>query len=103
MSLRSEKVDATFYAQVEPQWGYQTTYDRKNGVPPRLLGAKVVATTQQRPGRPRSGVVLVKLTLRLPAGAFLPLQPEAVVEIPDSLTETVLEVTATDPTDAAEV
>lgn len=87
-------VDATFYAQVEPEWrGYVSgTGDR------RLVGAKVVRLTQNRPEQPKGGTVLVKLTVRVPAGAFLPLRPEAVVVIPDDMTVTTpVEVLAEDP------
>lgn len=95
---RDEKVDATFYAQVEPVWGY--TY---GGEQRPCKGAKVVTITQQRPNKPRGGTVLVKLTIRLPAGVFLPLQPEAVIEIPASLSEThPVEITASDPSAPAE-
>lgn len=87
-------VDATFYAQVEPEWSHWTSADGER----RLNGAKVVTTTQKRPQRPRSGTVLVKLTVRVPAGAFLPLRPEAVVVIPDDMTVTTpIEVEAEDP------
>ena len=87
-------VDATFYAQVEPEWrGWiSSTGDR------RLAGAKVVRLTQKRPEQPVPGTVLVKLTVRIPAGAFLPLRPEAIVVIPDDMTVTTpVEVIAEDP------
>jgi hypothetical protein len=73
-------VDATFYAQVEPIW---SRYNRT-----RLEGAKVVTLTQKKPDSPRGGTVTVKLTVRVPAAAFLPLQPEAVVVVPDDMTAT---------------
>lgn len=87
-------VDATFYAQVEPDWSGYTT-----GAGDRVLrGAKAVAITQKRPSRPKSGSVLVKLTVRIPAAAFLPLRPEAIVVIPEGMTVTTpVEVVAEDP------
>jgi hypothetical protein len=89
-----QQVDATFYAQVEPEWSSYVQADGQR----RLKGAKVMRITQSRPARPVGGTVLVKLTLRLPTGAFLPLRPEAVVVIPDSLTEAnPVEVIAEDP------
>jgi hypothetical protein len=90
-----QQVDATFYAQVQPEWSrYASLRDGQR----RLDGAKVVRITQVRPAKPVGGTVLVKLTLRLPAAAFLPLRPEAVVVIPDSLTEAQhVEVIAGDP------
>ncbi len=88
-------VDATFYAQVEPEWSrYVSSMTGER----RLEGAKVVTITQKRPQKPRGGTVLVKLTVRVPAGAFLPLRPEAVVVIPDDMTVTTpVEVIAEDP------
>lgn len=90
-----QHVDATFYAQVEPEWSPWTNYDSEH----TLKGAKVVTITQKRPARQRGGTVLLKLTVRVPAGAFLPLRPEAVVVIPDDMTVTApVEVEAGDPT-----
>lgn len=90
----SDTKDATFYVQVEPEWGNWVTSagDR------RLIGAKVARTTQKKPDRPKAGTVLVKLTLRIPDAAFLPLRPEAVVVIPEDMTvATPVEVEAIDP------
>jgi hypothetical protein len=88
--------DATFYAQVEPEWSSWTNYDGEK----QLRGAKVVRVTQEKPKRPLPGVVLVKLTIRVPSAAFLPLRPEAVVVIPEEMTAASLpiEVEAGDPT-----
>lgn len=93
--MSAAHVDATFYAQVEPEW---STYTNRDG--DRVLrGAKVVNITQKRPTRPKGGTVLLKLTVRVPAGAFLPLRPEAVVVIPEGMAETTpIEVVAEDPT-----
>lgn len=85
-------VDATFYAQVEPEF-YHLSYGES-----MVRGAKVARVTQTRPDKPKPGVVLVKLTLRMPKRVFLPLAPEAVVVIPDNYTE-VIEVHAEDPID----
>lgn len=89
-------VDATFYAQVEPSWSsWQTGPDGAK----LLEAAKVVAITQKRPERPRRGVVICKLTLRLPASAFLPLTPEAIVVVPEGATEVIHVEVDPDPTD----
>jgi len=90
----SNTVDATFYAQVEPEWSrWANTVGEQ-----RLVGAKVVTITQKKPAKPRGGTVLVKLTIRLPHGAFLPLRPEAVVVVPEDMTVTEpIEVEAGDP------
>lgn len=94
MTIQPSSVDATFYAQVEPEW-YR--WSNSTDAEPRLTGAKVVTITQQRPKKPKAGTVMVKLTLRLPANAFLPLRPEAIVVVPEALTETTVQVIATDP------
>ncbi len=94
MPAQPSHVDATFYAQVEPDWSRYVYGDGEK----LLEGAKVVQITQKRPTRPRGGTVLLKLTVRVPAGAFLPLRPEAVVTIPDGMTVTTpVEVVAEDP------
>lgn len=86
--------DATFYAQVEPEWGH---YRDSNGDLP-VRGAKVARITQKRPDSPIGGTVLVKLTIRIPDAAFLPLRPAAVIVIPEDMTSvTPLEVIAEDP------
>lgn len=94
-------VDATFYAQVEPRWARPHPYWDDASGNPHLEGAAVIALTQSRPRKPRSGVVVTKLTLRLPASAFLPLQPEAIVVVPSDMIElgSVIEVQASDPRD----
>jgi hypothetical protein len=85
--------DASFYVQLEPEFaGY--TGER------RVWGVKAVNITQKRPGRPKPGTVVVKLTVRVPEAAFLPLQPEAIVTIPETLTAPYpLEVSAEDPSE----
>jgi hypothetical protein len=88
-----EYVDATFYVQVQPSWSRYYSNDD-----PRLEGAKAVQLTQSKPRRPQGGTVLTKLTIRIPAGAFLPLRPEAIVVIPESMTAVnPIEVTAEEP------
>lgn len=94
----NKTVDATVYLQVAPEWNdYYLRRDPDN--PSALRGAKVAAMTQGKPGKQRPGTVLVKLTVRVPAAAFYPLRPEAVVVIPEDMTlSEPLEVTAGDPT-----
>ena len=97
--MSDKTIDVPVYLQVEPRrraWNYDT---RRNDGPAR--DAAVVATTARRPAKPRAGTVVVKVTLRIPAAAFEPLRPEAVVVIPTDLTEPhPIEVEAQDPTDA---
>lgn len=87
-------VDATFYAQVEPEWGHVVGPNGRR----KIWAAKVVRITQGKPERPVGGTVLVKLIIRVPEAAFHPLEPEAVVVIPAALTEPQpIEVEATAP------
>lgn len=88
-------VDATFYAQVEPEWSTWRVDGEGNKV---LEGAKVATVTKKKPAKPKGGTVLVKLTIRLPHGAFMPLRPEAIIVIPEDMTVTApIEVEAGDP------
>jgi hypothetical protein len=86
-------VDAEVYLQVEPKF-----YGSMGGEP-LVREAKVVGYTLTRPRRPRSGTVTMKMTLRLPKAAFLPLRPEAVVVVPADMVVANLpvEVEATSP------
>lgn len=90
-----EAVDATVYLQLKPDLHNWWKDGSDN---PILQGAKVIAMTQGRPEKPKPGTVLVKVTIRTPAGAFLPLSPEAIVVIPEAMTVTTpIEVEASDP------
>lgn len=82
--------ETTFYVQVEAD--VRTNYSGEY-----VRSIKAVNLTQKRPTQPRPGAVMVKLTLRMPHEAFLPLSPEAVIEIPASLTERIVEVEAIEP------
>lgn len=95
MTSQREHVDAITYLQVEPDWGY---YVKKDS-PGDVRGARIVRATQKRPDKPIAGTVLVKVTIRVPKAAFLPLRPEAIVVIPEDMTvATPIEVEAGDPT-----
>lgn len=72
-------VKASFFAVVEPVWRSWGKDDKDR---PILEGAKVKNITQKRPqGRTSAGAIITRLTLEFDAGAFLPLQPEAVIHI----------------------
>jgi len=88
-------VDATFYVQVRPIWDRWGSDIAGNKI---IEGAKLANVTIAKPGQQQSGTVLVKMTIRVPAGAFLPLAPEAVVVIPEDMTITSpIEAEAGDP------
>lgn len=80
--MSNETVRATVYLQVAPEI---TRYWAKDD-PRAIQGAKVVGSTQKRSSAPKPGTVEVKLTVELPKSAFLPLRPEAVVVVLESLT-----------------
>lgn len=88
--------DTTFYVQIDP-----TFYSYINSEGERSLShIRAVAITQKRPSRPRAGTVMVKLTIRVPDAAFLPLRPEAIVVVPENMTMVnPIEVLANDPSE----
>lgn len=69
---------ATCYLQVEPVWERWTNFDGDHP----LRDIKVVGLTKKRPPKIRG--VAVKLTLSIPDGAFKPLAPEVVIDIPEA-------------------
>lgn len=92
-----QSIDVPVYLLVEPTW---SEWSRDDSGRPVLTGGKVVKATQKKPSVPREGVA-VKITLRVPASAFLPLQPEAVVVLRESDAETIV-VEASDPSENEE-
>ena len=93
-----DHVDIAVYLLVEPRWQH---YGKDDQGRPILSGGRVVKATQQRPTVGKAGGVITKVTLRIDAGAFLPLQPEAVVHIHPGNAETV-EVVALDAREGGE-
>jgi hypothetical protein len=91
-------VDAVVYAQVKAKFG--TRYD--SALTKRVQcveSIKVESITQSRTDA-KAGCVVLTLTLRFPEKVFLPLQPAAVIVIPDNFVGLdMVEVEATDPTD----
>lgn len=88
-------VKATFYVQIEPDWSSWGTDGEGEKI---LEGASAVRITKKRPERPKPGTVTAKLTMVLPASAFLPLRPAAVITVPaDALEATPLEITVEAP------
>lgn len=79
----STTVDIPVYLQVEPERNNYFEGDSIHSV----TGGKVVGTTQRKSRKPRPGTVEVKVTLRIPKAAFIPLRPEAVIVIPESFTQ----------------
>jgi hypothetical protein len=73
----SDDVDASFYVQIEPDLQYSYV-----GNEPKVVGAKAVRITQGRSLNPLPGTVQVRLEVRLPKAAFMPLRPAQVIVIP---------------------
>lgn len=91
--LRAVKVPV--YLQVEPELSH---FAGRELTISDIRDAKVVNATQTRPRKPKPGTIVVKITLEVPKAAFLPLAPEALVVIPESLTTPhPITVDATDP------
>lgn len=84
--MSNETVRATVYLQVQPEYNYWAKQRRELDTPAAIEGAKVVGSTQNKTQKPRPGTVEVKITVELPKAAFLPLRPEAIVIVPESLT-----------------
>lgn len=101
MSTTEQSVRATVYLQVEPQYSYWAKHRREFDKPESLEGAKIVGYTLNKPQKARPGTVEVKITVEIPKGAFLPLRPEAIIVIPESLTQPhPVEVEALDANEA---
>lgn len=58
---------------------------------------RIMRATQRRPEVIEPGCVVVKIRLRMPLAAFLPLQPEAVVTVPEDLVQHPVEAEAVQP------
>jgi hypothetical protein len=94
--VTDDTVRATVYLQVQPEF---SRFDRDS--PAGVRAAKVVGSTMNRSQHPKPGTVEVKITIELPKAAFLPLRPEAIVIIPESLTTPhPVEVEALDPNES---
>ncbi|WP_284761556.1 hypothetical protein [Curtobacterium sp. MEB011] len=81
----AETVETDAYLQVRPRNRWVPSH--KRGTAEEIEGAAVVRVTQNRPEKPEPGTLTVKVRLRIPKRAFLPLAPEAVIDIPADLTD----------------
>lgn len=69
----------TCYLHLEPVW---SPYYKDDDGDPALASIRVARMTKSRPSKPRMPVV--KLTLKIPDGAFKPLKPTVVIDIPEA-------------------
>lgn len=58
---------------------------------------RVIKATQREPDVVESGCVVVKIQLRIPQSAFAPLQPQAVITVPEELVQHPIHAEAVDP------
>lgn len=92
-------VDAAAYLVVEGTRSRYRPVDPENGLR-RVDGARIFAMRVGRPTRLERDQVAVKVTVRLPAAAFDPLQPTALITVPEDLIQRgPIEVDAADATD----
>ncbi|MEA1264226.1 hypothetical protein MicroSTF_14375 [Microbacterium sp. STF-2] len=85
--MSNETVRATVYLQVQPEYTWRAKQRHEYDSPSAIEGAKVIGSTQNKAQKPKPGTVEVKITVELPKGVFLPLRPEAIVVIPETLTQ----------------
>lgn len=74
--MAHKQVETTFYIQLEPAF---RRYPRADGTH-EVTSIKPRSMTQNRPAK--SAHPVVKITLRLPAAAFLPLAPVVTIDVP---------------------
>lgn len=95
-------VDATAYLVVEGTRRRYGAVNRETGLRP-IDNARVAALRIGRPSRLERDQVAVKVTVRLPAAAFDPLQPTALITVPEDLIQRgPIEVDAGDATEGGE-
>jgi hypothetical protein len=78
--------DAEVWLQVQGSTRIPYSYEKRDGAGDVVVDKiKVKALTQSRPNPPAKGCIAVKVTLRIPDGAFLPFSPEAVITVPENM------------------
>ncbi len=87
-------VTSMFWAQVEPDW-YRWS-------PSSLRGIKIRHITQRKPQHPAPGCVLIKLTVTLPAEAFVPRTLEGEVSVAPGQWEAVPATVEAEPLGATD-
>lgn len=81
MPQQPQHVDVSAYLTIEPKWA-TGRYNVDDKDRPILEGGRIAGVTQNRPsGHRKTGAIVTRVTFRIDAEAFLPLQPEAVIHI----------------------
>lgn len=95
-SAQPKEVEVEFFLLVTPEW---SRHLRDDSGRPILTGIKAERITKGRPEVVRGGGIVTKLAVVIDAGAFVPLQPEAVIHIGATEVEVIHEIVATHPED----
>lgn len=87
-----DTVETTAYVVVTPTFSkYRKTVDGEALVE----SVKATKITQAKPkGTLASGAVVIKVKLRLPKSAFMPLSPSVVIDIPEDAIERLVDIVA---------
>lgn len=89
MSYGKTTSDAEFYVHLQPDFSNYVQDGRR-----AITGVRATRITQSRPSKPAPNTVLIRLTVRVPDAAFQPLEPQAVVVVPEEFVEHPIEVIA---------
>ena len=82
--------EATVYLQLQPgPPGPGRQYDVGNK-------ARVAQASSRPPMKPQPGCIVIKLRIRVPAAAWHPITPEAVIDVPAELIQHPISVEAVD-------
>lgn len=91
-----QSVEVEFHLVLTPEW---SAYLKDGSGRPVLTGVKAERITKNRPDTVRGGGIVTKIGVVIDAGAFVPLQPEAVISIGMNEVEVIHHVEATTPGD----
>jgi len=88
-----KNVTGTAYLVIEGERYRYGVTDPITGLKP-VNKAKIVAVRQTRPKTLDIDQIVVKVTIQLPAGAFDPIAPQALIVVPDEMIQHDVEVVA---------
>ena len=93
-SRQPEQVEVEFYLTLIPEWSRHLKDENKR---PILTGVKADRITKTRPEVVKGGGLVTKLGIVVDAGAFVPLQPEAVIHVGATEVQVIHQVEAREP------
>lgn len=94
MSDQPKEVEVEFYLVLTPEW---SRHLKDKGGRPILTGMRAERITKNRPDTVRGGGIVTKIGVVIDAGAFVPLQPEAVIHIGATEVQVIHQVEASNP------